>query len=109
MAYLAKFDEDQGLRAFIQELLDDKCLLDGGDEAARKLLAHGLAAIDPEERAFIEAEIIEPYCVSCEDCGQTPKWQDMLQTYDTGLCKACFKSRRQRSRPLSQSPSRASP
>jgi hypothetical protein len=97
MAYLAKFDEDKGLRAFIQALLDDNCLLDGGDQVARKLLEHGLAGIDPEERAFIEAEIIEPYCSSCEDCGQTPKWDDMLHTYDTGLCKACFGNLQRRS------------
>lgn len=91
MGYLAKFDTDSGLRAFIQALLDDNCLLDGGDEVARKLLEHGLSGLAPEDRAFIEAEIIEPYRTSCEDCGKTPKWEDMLHAYDTGLCKGCFR------------------
>lgn len=90
MAHLAKFDDDKGLRAFIQELVDGNCLLDGAEQVARKLLEHGLAGIDAEERALIEAEIIEPYCGACEDCGKTPNWEEMLHTYDTGLCTACF-------------------
>jgi len=90
VAYLARFDDDKGLRAFIQELVDGNCLLDGSERVARKLLEHGLAGVDAEEHALIEAEIIAPYCGSCEDCGNTPKWEEMLHTYDTGLCTACF-------------------
>lgn len=91
MIHLAKFDEDEELRIFLQQLLNDKCLINGAERFAQKLLEHGLDGIDAEERAFIETEVIEPYYSSCEDCGKTPNWADMLDTYDTGLCKACFK------------------
>jgi len=90
MGHLADFETDHTLRAFITELVDSSSLAQDVDAAARRLLLDGIAALSPEERTLVEEEAVAAYLETCEYCGKTPGWDDMLQTYDTGLCTPCF-------------------
>ena len=81
---------DPGLTSFIRELVEDDCLTPEAEAIGRLALERGLEALSTEQRRHLDEELIEPYSGSCETCGITPPWDQMLHVYDTGLCASCF-------------------